>query len=43
MMRVAVSPKKSHVERIKIGGHAVGRGHRAQADDVFVGAECLNG
>ena len=28
-----------HVERIKIRGHAVGRGHRAQADDV--GAEIL--
>src|SRR5450631_3093024 len=30
--------QKLHLERIKIRGHAVGRGHRAQADDVFVGA-----
>jgi hypothetical protein len=27
-----------HVERIKIRGHAVGRGYRAQAHDIFVGA-----
>ena len=27
-----------HVEGIEIGGHAVGRSHRAQTDDVIVGA-----
>src|SRR5438874_5423515 len=29
--------EKTHVERIEIRGHAVGRGHRAQAHDVFIG------
>src|ERR1700691_533876 len=31
--------EKIHVERIEIGGHAVGRGDRAQANDEIVGAE----
>ena len=39
MMRVAVHrPRKPHVERIEVGGHAIGGGHRAQADHVFVSA-----
>src|SRR5882757_9420071 len=27
-----------HLERIKVRRHAVGRSHRTQADDIFVGA-----